>query len=151
MENKSSIAILCFLGLFVIAQGLTFKYEDLEQYYKCWTYSNCVSDEAAQKIEDCLKILKPDELKSTFQYVEDNYYKYKNDDLPDAVKEYCNDYDDETKHDAYDKTLNGVLTYEKKLCGEDKAGECSRLGQTIGCVFSYLDVLKQEGKCKTDN
>ncbi|GBL76454.1 hypothetical protein AVEN_53216-1 [Araneus ventricosus] len=102
----------------------------------------------AQKVENCIQnILKPEEIKSVFQFVEDNYYKYKSDNIPGAVKEYCND-DDDTRHDAYDKTLNGVLAYEKKVCADgDKAGECSRVGQTIVRVALFKNSVNKEKQC----
>ncbi|KAF8777118.1 uncharacterized protein LOC129974906 [Argiope bruennichi] len=150
MKNKLSVAILCFLSLFAIIQGLIIKPEDLDDYYECWTYAKCFSDgPPAENMENCVKIMKPEEYEATYKYVADNYYDYKSDDIGGGVREYCN-LDDSTRRDAYNKSLNGMIAYQKKVCAEpDKAGACDRITKSIDCLFLYLGQLKQQDQCKT--
>ncbi|GBN91562.1 hypothetical protein AVEN_141243-1 [Araneus ventricosus] len=62
MESKLSIAALCFLGLLVTVQEWSLGPENLAKYEKCWNYANCLSSgEAPQTINECIKILRPEE------------------------------------------------------------------------------------------
>ncbi|GBM44293.1 hypothetical protein AVEN_23346-1 [Araneus ventricosus] len=107
MESKLSIAVLCFLGLFVVVQGLLLEPKILSKYEKCWTYANCLSSgKDLQTINECSKILRPEEIEPFFQSIH-YHYKYERRNLHDATEEYCK-IDDAKKPDAYAKSLNGV-------------------------------------------
>ncbi|GBN45939.1 hypothetical protein AVEN_260851-1 [Araneus ventricosus] len=89
MESKLIAAFLCFLGLFAIVQALPWGPEDVKKYWKCFNYANCLSDGTArQKLMKCIDNLKPEEVKSVYESIED-FYKWKSNNLHDALKEYC--------------------------------------------------------------
>ncbi|GBN32521.1 hypothetical protein AVEN_81731-1 [Araneus ventricosus] len=147
MESKLSIAVLCFLGLFVNVQGLSLESENLEKYEKCWHYAICLSDETvSQKRKECCNILRPEETKSAYQSIKD-HYKYRSENFNDSVEEYCK-IDDAEKPNVYTKTLSGIMAYQKIVCaGGSKKGECTRITEKLGCIYGLLDQLKQQGKC----
>ncbi|XP_055940574.1 uncharacterized protein LOC129971114 [Argiope bruennichi] len=150
MKSKLSIVILGFFGLFVIIQSLTLDPDNLKKYYKCWTFAQCYSDgPAADKFEKCITdSMTQDDVDDAYQFIKDNYSHYKSDNFDDAVKEYCNE-DDDTRHEMYNKQIDGFVDYEKKTCEDPStSGRCARVAETLQCVFSLLDQLKQKGKCK---
>ncbi|GBM88058.1 hypothetical protein AVEN_215126-1 [Araneus ventricosus] len=56
-----SIAVLCFLGLFVVVQGLSLETKILVKYEKFWNYAICLSNGTSpQRINECIKILRPE-------------------------------------------------------------------------------------------
>ncbi|GBN88217.1 hypothetical protein AVEN_248105-1 [Araneus ventricosus] len=55
MQNKVIPSILCFFSLLVVIQGQITPPDNLQQYYKCWTFAECVSDGPAHdKFENCV-------------------------------------------------------------------------------------------------
>ncbi|XP_055945660.1 uncharacterized protein LOC129976226 [Argiope bruennichi] len=151
MAKKLNLVILSFSSLCFIIQGLTINPEDLDKYYKCYTYAKCFSDgPSADQIEKCFSTLKPEELKSAYQLTKNNFFHYKSDDISGAVREFCH-HDDATRRYAYNQTINGILAYHKKVCGDsDKAETCSRSEKGIECLFNLLKQLRQQGKCCVD-
>ncbi|GBM47663.1 hypothetical protein AVEN_120101-1 [Araneus ventricosus] len=114
MESKLSIAVLFFLGLFVSVQGLSLAPENLAKYEKCLTCANCLSSlKVPQTINECIQILRPEEIESVFQSIH-YHYKYESRNLHDAIEEYCK-IDDAKKPDAYPKSLNGVQAFMKEI------------------------------------
>ncbi|GBM60745.1 hypothetical protein AVEN_147995-1 [Araneus ventricosus] len=62
MESKLIAAVLCCLGLFVIVQALPSGPEDVEKYWKCTNYADCLSDGTVrQKLIKCIDNLKPED------------------------------------------------------------------------------------------
>ncbi|GBM73761.1 hypothetical protein AVEN_556-1 [Araneus ventricosus] len=89
MESQLRIAVLFFTGLFVSVQGLSLAPENLEKYEKCWNYANCLSNgKDHRKMNECIQILRPDELKSLYQTIRD-FHKYKSENSYDVLKECC--------------------------------------------------------------
>ncbi|KAF8777107.1 hypothetical protein HNY73_014028 [Argiope bruennichi] len=127
---------------------MTVNPNEYDKYKKCWAYATCSSDgPESEEMENCFKKLKPEEVKSAYQFVNNNYFNYKSDDIPGAIKEFCS-YDDATKREASNKTLNGMLDFEKKICeNSDMAGECSRCKEYFDCFFSHLNQYHQQKKC----
>ncbi|XP_055930478.1 uncharacterized protein LOC129960832 isoform X1 [Argiope bruennichi] len=116
MKSKLSIVILGFFGLFVIVQSLTLDPDNLKKYYKCWTFAQCYSDgPAADKFEKCITdSMTQDDVDDAYQFIKDNYSHYKSDNFDAAVKEYCNE-DDDTRHEMYNKQIDGFVDYEKLM------------------------------------
>ncbi|GBM99532.1 hypothetical protein AVEN_250603-1 [Araneus ventricosus] len=144
MESKLSIAVLCFLGLFVSVQGLSLEPENLVKYEKCWNYANCLSDEKVpQKLKECCNILRPEEFKAIYQSIKDNY-RYRSKHFYGAIEEYCK-MDDAEKPNAYAKTLSGAMAYQKSVCAYgSKNGACTRITDKLGCLLGLLDQVKQQ-------
>ncbi|GBM38930.1 hypothetical protein AVEN_271045-1 [Araneus ventricosus] len=150
MESKLKIAVLCYLGLFVIVQGLSLEPKLLAKYEKCWTYSSCLSNGKDRRtVYECFEVLRPEELKSLYQTIQD-FYKYKSKNFNDSLKEYC-ELDDGKKSDVYAKSLDGAITYDKEVCAdESKKGACTRVTEKFRCLLRNLDHLWQQGKCQVD-
>ncbi|GBM88872.1 hypothetical protein AVEN_134135-1 [Araneus ventricosus] len=74
-----SLMLMCALSMFAIVQGQMFDRNNMQNYYKCWTYMNCISDgPMARRMETCLYLLKP-VMKNTriaqgFEFVNDIHY-----------------------------------------------------------------------------
>ncbi|GBN81890.1 hypothetical protein AVEN_231425-1 [Araneus ventricosus] len=69
MENRLNTAVFCFLGLFFSLQALPSGPEDVQKYWKCFNYADCLSDRTeGQKITTCINILKPENLKRAVNY-----------------------------------------------------------------------------------
>ncbi|GBN39022.1 hypothetical protein AVEN_58540-1 [Araneus ventricosus] len=61
MESKLIAAFSCFLGLFAIVQALPSGSEDVEKYWKCSNYADCLSGGTSrQKLIKCIDNLKPE-------------------------------------------------------------------------------------------
>ncbi|XP_055943586.1 uncharacterized protein LOC129974847 [Argiope bruennichi] len=148
MAIKFSFAILSFLSVFLISQGLKFNPEDLHNYYKCWINAVCFTDGPdAGKLLNCFNKLTPEELQSCFQLIKNNYFNYKSDDIFGAIKELCH-FDDAKRQYAYNKTVDGIIETSKKVCGDsDKTDDCSRDDDFLTCLYDNMNQLKQMGKC----
>ncbi|WP_269773778.1 hypothetical protein, partial [Bacillus safensis] len=150
MESKLRIAVLYFLSLFLIVQGMTLGPENLAKYETCFTFALCLSNEKDhQKINECFNVLKPEELQSVYHIIKD-HYNFKSNNFNDAEDEYCK-LDDAKKPDAYAKVLNVYEAYMKEVCAdESKKGACTRFTEKFGCLFGYLEQLRQEDKCQVE-
>ncbi|XP_055944270.1 uncharacterized protein LOC129975252 [Argiope bruennichi] len=150
MVGKLSIVILLFLSFVFIVQGNR-NPEDLSKYYNCWINNQCLSDEEeAQKLRNCFMNLKPEELKTSYMHVKENYSHYKSDNVFDAINEFCH-LDDTKRQKAYQKSAQGMIDILKMVCSDsDKASECSRVKDVFHCLFVNMNQQIQEGKCTKD-
>ncbi|GBM09495.1 hypothetical protein AVEN_141409-1 [Araneus ventricosus] len=58
MLNKVVPSILCIFSLLVIIRGQIPEPDNLDQYFKCWTFAECISEGSAlDGIEHCINML----------------------------------------------------------------------------------------------
>ncbi|GBL76453.1 hypothetical protein AVEN_53215-1 [Araneus ventricosus] len=148
MRSIFSAVILCFLCFLVSGQYHLPEPENVDKYYDCWTYVNCVLGEPGfRKFEDCVSVLPKEEFEASVKYVNDNFFKYQTKTVPQMFEEYCT-YKGDKRKEVFTKTWGGGLYFRKHICNmPDKQDECARLYQSFGCIFHYLDQLNEQNKC----
>ncbi|GBM36390.1 hypothetical protein AVEN_234781-1 [Araneus ventricosus] len=117
-----SLMFLCSLWLFAIVLGQMPNSENFKNHYKCMTYMNCISDgPMARKMESCLDLLQPGDLKLVLENIEENYYEFENHTVPGALNEYCNmDGDEQQLHGGLTRCLTIPLSVGWSCLPKDK-------------------------------
>ncbi|GBL81954.1 hypothetical protein AVEN_50539-1 [Araneus ventricosus] len=141
---------LCAFGLFTIVLIRSSNGDNLKYYPSCWNYALCEDGPSGKTLMDCINILTPEELKTYFQYEQENFYNFNSDSLSDITKKYCS-FDDDKKTDVYHKLIDADHGYENNVCSEGKEGACSRIREAINCEYDFFQKLQSEGKCQRES
>ncbi|KAF8763232.1 uncharacterized protein LOC129971708 [Argiope bruennichi] len=149
MWSKIIPSVLGIFCLVVLIQSKVPEPDNLEDYYDCWTYAECVSTGAPyQSILGCFNSLTFTEIQPIFHYVNESFYEYHTKSIPVAIKEYCALNGDEQVN-AYDKTLKGIFSYQDMACDSPQMKhECKSSEKLLTCFFSLLNKLKKQDMCK---
>ncbi|GBL82001.1 hypothetical protein AVEN_50577-1 [Araneus ventricosus] len=141
---------LCAVCFFAVVHSETPSADELKKYYSCWEYAFCQDASSAKKIESCINTLKPKELQSYFQYLKKNYYSFNSDSFSGKITEYCS-YDNDKKHDVFDKIFDANFGFLKKAGDEGNEGTQSRTAKAINCEYNVFQNLQSQGKCQKES
>ncbi|GBL81987.1 hypothetical protein AVEN_50566-1 [Araneus ventricosus] len=141
---------LCAFCFFAIVHSETLSADELKKYYSCWEYALCQGESSAKKIESCINTLKPKELQSYFQFLSNNYYSFNSDSLSGKISEYCS-YDNDKKHNVFEKIFDANFGFLKKASDEGNEGTQSRTRKAIICEYNVFQNLQSEGKCQKES
>ncbi|GBL81992.1 hypothetical protein AVEN_50569-1 [Araneus ventricosus] len=146
MKTKTNFIFLCAFCFFAIVHSETPSADELKKYYSCWEYALCEDLFSAIDIDGCLNTLKPKELQSFFQFLSNNYYSFNSNSLIGKISEYCS-YDNDKKHDVFDKIVDSSFAFMKKASDEGNDGTQSRTKKAILCVYNVVQNLQSDGNC----
>ncbi|GBL81966.1 hypothetical protein AVEN_50550-1 [Araneus ventricosus] len=145
-----NFVLLCAFCFFAIVHSKTLTADDLKKYYSCWNYAVCQDESTAEQVKSCVNTLKPKELQSYFQFLSKNYYSFNSDSLSGKLSEYCT-YDNDKKHDVFDKIYDSSFAFMKKASDEGNEGTESRITQAIICEYKLFQNLQSQGKCQKES
>ncbi|GBL81958.1 hypothetical protein AVEN_50543-1 [Araneus ventricosus] len=143
-----NFVFLCAFCFFAIVHSKTLTADDLKKYYSCFVYE-CQDRTVGKKIDGCLEILNPKEIQSYFQLLS-NYHTFKSDSLEGKISEYCT-YDNDKKHNIFDKVIDTDFDFLKKASDEGNEGTQSRITNYIMCKYNVLQNVLSEGKCQKES
>ncbi|XP_055941673.1 uncharacterized protein LOC129971718 [Argiope bruennichi] len=149
MWSKVIPTVLCILSLLVVIRGRNVPdRSEIDDYYQCFTYSECVSDGNPHKgIMNCFTSINDEDSQTIFDYVEENFYSYDTDSVAEALEAYC-EIDGDEQLNAFEQTFAGVYSFEKNACSNKKAKrQCRSSRKLLKCFFSVLKDLKKKDYC----
>ncbi|XP_055941583.1 uncharacterized protein LOC129971637 isoform X3 [Argiope bruennichi] len=81
-------------------------------------------------------------------YIEKNFYSYHTDDPSKEIDIYCHLNGDEQRK-AYEKTFNGVYSFQKMACSDKKQKrQCRSTKKLLKCFYRVLNDLKKKKYCE---
>ncbi|XP_055941567.1 uncharacterized protein LOC129971637 isoform X1 [Argiope bruennichi] len=149
MWSKVIPSVVCIFSLLVVIQGKIPDASELGDYYQCFTYSECASDGNPHKgITHCFTGINDEDNEAIHDYIEKNFYSYHTDDPSKEIDIYCHLNGDEQRK-AYEKTFNGVYSFQKMACSDKKQKrQCRSTKKLLKCFYRVLNDLKKKKYCE---